>query len=142
MNETNHLNHPNQIDAILKETQALGFDMASEPLTGVFLRTLTASKPGGRFLEIGTGTGLSAAWLLDGMDESSTLLTVDNDPAVTAVAEKYLGSDPRVTVVTKDGALLLKEIKGEWYDLIFVDSWPGKYNDLDLALNLLEPGED
>jgi hypothetical protein len=39
--------------------------------TGLFLRTLAASKPAGRFLELGTGTGVATAWLLDGMDHAS-----------------------------------------------------------------------
>jgi predicted O-methyltransferase YrrM len=57
------------------------------------MRSLAASKPGGRLLELGTGTGLSTAWLLDGMDAGSRLLTTDNDPSCLAVAEKHLGSE-------------------------------------------------
>jgi predicted O-methyltransferase YrrM len=41
----------------------LDFGMASDPLTGALLATLAASKPGGRFLELGTGTGGATAWL-------------------------------------------------------------------------------
>ncbi|HTA44496.1 MAG TPA: hypothetical protein VK789_18735 [Bryobacteraceae bacterium] len=33
--------------------------MASEPLVGGLLRTLAASKPGGHFLELGTGKYMS-----------------------------------------------------------------------------------
>jgi predicted O-methyltransferase YrrM len=32
------------------------------------LRMLAASKPGGRFLELGTGTGIATAWLLKKID--------------------------------------------------------------------------
>jgi predicted O-methyltransferase YrrM len=53
-----------------------------EPLVGAMLLTLAASKPGGRFLELGTRAGLAAARLLDGMDGRSTLISVDNDGAV------------------------------------------------------------
>jgi predicted O-methyltransferase YrrM len=53
--------------------------MASEPKTGAFLAALAASKPGGRLLELGTGTGLGAAWLLAGMDAAARLDTVDAD---------------------------------------------------------------
>ena len=65
---------------IERATQQAGFTMASDPLTGSLLRTLAASKPGGRLLELGTGTGLSTAWILDGMDTAATLTSVDNDP--------------------------------------------------------------
>jgi len=61
------------------------------------LRTLVASKPGGRFLELGTGTGIATAWLLEGMDERSTLISVDNDGAVQSVARDSLGADNRLT---------------------------------------------
>jgi hypothetical protein len=45
---------------------ALGFPMPSEPRTGAFLRALCAGKPGGNLLELGMGTGLVTAWMLDG----------------------------------------------------------------------------
>ena len=51
--------------------------MASDPQTGSFLRALAASKPAANLLELGTGTGLSAAWLLDGMDATSQLDSVE-----------------------------------------------------------------
>jgi len=35
--------------------------MASEPLVGALLRTLAASKSGGRLLELGTGTGIATS---------------------------------------------------------------------------------
>jgi len=56
--------------------------MASELKVGALLAVLAASKPGGRLLELGTGTGHGTAWLLSGMDETSHLDTVDTDQAV------------------------------------------------------------
>src|SRR5262245_22055335 len=70
---------PPTLDAILAETSALGFTMASEPKVGALLAALAASKPAGRLLELGTGTGHGTAWLLLGMDQRSTLDTVDSD---------------------------------------------------------------
>jgi len=70
---------PSAHPAILLDTETLGFKMASEPQIGSLLRTLAASKPGGRLLELGTGTGVGTAWLLDGMDAAARLETVDND---------------------------------------------------------------
>ena len=78
--------------------------MASEPRTGALLAALAASKPGGRLLELGTGTGLGTAWLLSGMDTDARLDTVDTDREVVAVARRHLGSDPRVTFHVMDGA--------------------------------------
>ena len=114
--------------------------MASEPQTGSLLRTLAASKPSGRFLELGTGTGVGTAWLLAGMDAGSRLDSVDNDAAVSAVARRHLGHDSRVTFHLSDGAQFLSRIAQERFDFIYADTWPGKFTHLDLALSLLRPG--
>ncbi|HEY2720855.1 MAG TPA: hypothetical protein VGI82_03980 [Chitinophagaceae bacterium] len=47
------------------ETKSLGSTMASDVLTCSLLRTLAASKPSGKFLELGTGTGLATSWILE-----------------------------------------------------------------------------
>ena len=49
---------------------------------GALLRLMASMKPGGRLLEIGTGTGVSTCWLLDGMDSTAKLTTVDINPKV------------------------------------------------------------
>ncbi len=125
----------------MRDTAAVGFGMASEPLTGALLRTLAAGKPQGRFLELGTGTGVATAWLLDGMDSASTLVTVDSDPAVVAIARRHLGDDARVSFYVGDGNVLLASLAGKGsFDLIFADTWPGKYDHLEDALALLKRG--
>ncbi len=80
--------YPEALDSIINDTRAMGFDMASDPRTGSLLRTLSTSKPNGEFLELGTGIGLSAAWILSGMDRNSTLTSVDNDPEAQGIALK------------------------------------------------------
>ena len=134
------MNVPAALAYIEDETQQFGFPMASERDTGALLRTLAASKPGGRLLELGTGTGLSTCWLLDGMDEHSRLLSVDNDDAVLAVARTHLGADTRLTITCADGEEYLDSLHGQSFDLIFADTWPGKFFALDNALNLLKGG--
>lgn len=131
---------PPSLAAILHDTEALGFKMASEAQTGSLLRTLAASKPGGRLLELGTGTGVGTAWLLDDMDAESRLVTVDNNDAAVAVARKHLGCDTRVAFELVDAEWFLRGRAGERFDLVFADAWPGKFTDLDLALALVAPG--
>jgi predicted O-methyltransferase YrrM len=140
MNDVEMNRAPAACDAILSETNALGFDMISESKVGAFLAALAASKPGGRFLELGTGTGHGTAWLLSGMDSKSSLDTVDTDPNVVAVAERHLGSDRRVTFHIADGAEFIKRAQKRGFDLIYADAWPGKFTHLDEALELLRPG--
>lgn len=128
------------LDHISSETSASGFTMASDPQTGALLAALTASKPGGRILELGTGTGIGTAWLLSGMDAAATLDTVDVDEAVVAIARRHLGSDPRVTFHVLDGADFIARSPKARYDLIYADAWPGKFSHLDEALALLNVG--
>lgn len=132
---------PSALAAIERDTQAIGFTMASDVWTGSLLRTLAATKPGGSLLELGTGTGLATSWLLDGMDANSTLLSVDNDQAVVSVARRHLG-DRRVTFAVDDGAACIVALATEHrtFDLVFADTWPGKYTHLDEALQLVKAG--
>lgn len=124
---------------IRARTTALGFDMPSEANTGALLRLLAASKPGGRMLELGTGTGLATAWLLDGLDASSSLTSVDIDPLVQEIAREVL-TDDRLRFVLADGLDYVREQGAESFDLIFADAWPGKYEGLDETLALLRRG--
>jgi predicted O-methyltransferase YrrM len=134
------LRQPAALAAILERTAALGFNMASEPLTGALLQTLAASKPGGRMLEIGTGTGISAAWLLSGMDAASTLVSVDADARPQQIAKELLGGDARLEIVTEDGLTFLQRDHTARFDLVFADAMPGKYEGLEHALAVVKPG--
>jgi len=140
MEDTEITHVPAAVPAIPHDTRELGFRMASGPQTGSLLRCLAASKPGGRLLELGTGTGLGTAWLLAGMDACSKLETVDNDEVAQAVARKHLAADRRVRFHIADGGEFLRNRVDHRFDLIFADAWPGKFHDLDLALSCLASG--
>jgi len=128
------------IEQIEKESQAIGFDQISDKKVGTLLSTLCASKPNGNFLELGTGTGLSTIWMLEGMDSGSTLISVDSDQKVLNIAQKYLSKEKRVTFRCTKGEEVIDEIKKGSIDIIFADTWPGKYHYLDEALALLKIG--
>jgi predicted O-methyltransferase YrrM len=140
VNDSGFRHAPAAIEAILVDTAALGFTMASEPKTGALLAALAASKPGGRLLELGTGTGLGTAWLLSGMDAASHLDTIDTDPKVVAIARTHLEKDVRVTFHVMDGADFIGSSARDRYDLIYADAWPGKFTHLDETLSLLRVG--
>jgi len=61
MNDLELTRTPQAFDAIARDTEAFGFTMVSEPKVGAFLAALAASKPGGRLLELRTGTGHGTA---------------------------------------------------------------------------------
>jgi predicted O-methyltransferase YrrM len=140
MDDTANLQFPKRLPGILQATAASGFPMASDVQTGSLLKTLAASRPAARFLELGTGTGLSTAWILAGMDAASTLVTVDNDTAVQSIAKRFLEEDARVTFLCMDGVTFLESHAGPQFDFLFADTWPGKYTHLEQALDLLKPG--
>ncbi len=133
------LNEPKSISEIWVDTHALGFDMPSDSQACSLLRVLAASKPSARFLELGSGTGLSTAWILNGMDARSHLTTMDNDPILLSVLERHLGHDPRLSVVCADADEWLNTLIPASFDFIFADTWAGKYRLLETALALLRP---
>lgn len=139
MDDTEIIRVPPVVEAIEQDTQRMGFTMASDRRTGSLLRVLAAAKPAGRFLELGTGTGIATAWLLAGMDSSSKLDSVDQDPTVQEVAKRHLDDDSRVMFHVAKGEQFLVEARTP-YDLIFADSWAGKFNNLNAALSLLRVG--
>ena len=142
MNNLGNIELPEIVQKILAKTEEIGFPMVSEPLVGYLLRTLVASKISGYFLELGTGTGIATGWILDGMDAQSKLLTVENDPALIDIAWEYLGEDKRIIFHVGDGADFMEKLNSqeEQFDLIFADTWAGKYTHLNEAIQVLKPG--
>jgi predicted O-methyltransferase YrrM len=121
-------------------TKLSGFTMASDVLTCSLLKTLAASKPAGKFLELGTGTGLSTAWILDGMDKESVLTSIDNDSKFLEIAQSFLGDDSRLNLIHTDGAEWVEKNRNQKYDYIFADTWHGKYLMLEEVLAMLNKG--
>lgn len=132
--------YPKAYIAINEATADSEFSMASDVLTCSLLKTLAASKPGGAFLELGTGTGLSTSWILDGMDESSTLISIDNDDKFLSIAKRFLADDHRLTLESTDGGDWVQRNMEQKFDYIFADTWHGKYLMLDEVIDMLNPG--
>jgi predicted O-methyltransferase YrrM len=114
--------------------------MTSEVSTCSLLKTLAASKPSGKFLELGTGTGMATAWILDGMDQNSSLISLDNDELLLNIAKDNLGIDKRLQLVCADGGDWLTRNAHQKFSYIFADTWHGKFLLLDEALAMLETG--
>ena len=114
--------------------------MPSDELAGSLLRTLVATKPGGRFLELGTGMGLSLSWMVDGMDHPSHLVSVDNDQELIDLVSPEFEQETNVSITCSDGAQWITDYTGPAFDLIFADAWPGKYELLEETFALLKPG--
>lgn len=140
MNQEINQAYPKAYWDIDKATIESGFTMASDALTCSLLKTLAVTKPACKFLELGTGTGLSTSWILEGMDTASTLISIDNDDRFLVIAQQFLGNDKRLELVCIDGADWFEQNKHLKFDYIFADTWHGKYLLLDEAIAMLNPG--
>ena len=140
MNQAHIPHQPAHYPALLAKCEELGFTMPSDIYIGTLLQTLIASKPGGNILELGTGIGLSLCWMIEGLDEQAHLISLDNDPQLTEIAQAFFGSDERVELVCEDGSEWIKRNQGASFDLIFADAWPGKYSELEEVLAMVKPG--
>lgn len=73
------------------------------------------------------------------MDQQSNVLSLDNDEKLTAVVKSIIDNE-RVTILCADGDEWIKDNAHQQYDLIFADTWPGKYRLLEETIELLKPG--
>jgi predicted O-methyltransferase YrrM len=131
---------PALVRAAAEKAEAAGFAYSCDPDVGRLLSVLAAGVPaGGRVLEIGTGTGVGTAWLVDGLMPRTdvTVVTVEHDPARAGRARQ--GDWPGFVAFRTGDAL--EELPGlGTFDLIFADSPAGKQERLDLTLAALRPG--
>jgi predicted O-methyltransferase YrrM len=135
----NNIVLPKWYSEIKTGSEKISFSMPSDLQTGSLLRTLSATKKEGHFLELGTGTGLSLAWMVEGMSENSKLISIDNSDEYQNIAKKYFQKS-NISFVCEDAEKWILNYKGLKFDLIFADAWPGKYVVLDETLNLLNSG--
>ena len=94
---------PRNYNEILQKSEEVGFTMSSDLYIGALLKILVASKPSGNFLELGTGLGLSLSWISDGMDETSKVISVDNDSKFTDLVTGFFQNNKNVFIFCADG---------------------------------------
>lgn len=130
---------PPRVRAALVEAEQRGFGRSCSLEVGRLLRMLAATRPGGRLAELGTGTGVGAAWLLAGMDGTARLLTAELDADRAEAARCVLAGDERAQVRRGDWRELLPDGP---FDLIFSDCAPAKREteNLELLVKALRPG--
>lgn len=130
---------PALVGAALERARASGFAYSCDPEVGRLLAVLAAAVPeGGRVLEIGTGAGVGAAWLVSGLLPRTdvTLTTVEQDERTAEVAAG--GDWPGFVEFRVGDALELLPGLGA-YDLVFADAVAGKHVGLDLTVAALGP---
>lgn len=131
---------PEKYKSIIEKSQEIHFEMYSQEDLGILLRFLTASKKEARVLELGTGTGLALSWILDGLGEKGVVVSVEKEAQYLELAASFFGEDSRLQLVHQDAHLWVNENKTARFDLIFADTWTGKFTELETVLNMVKPG--
>ena len=116
-----------------------------DPVTGSLLRLLAATGAAKAVVELGTGAGVSALWLLRGMTPDGVLTTVDPETEHQRLAKQSLNEagygSGRVRLIAGEALNVLPRLSDAAYDLVFCDAVRSENLDyLAAALRLLRPG--
>lgn len=123
-------------------TQAVP-QMIAGPLQGRFLALLTRISRAKRILEIGTFVGYSALCFAEALPEDGKIITIDCDPGIRAIAEKWFSQvsfGRKIRLMMGDASKILASLSGT-FDLVYIDADKvnyGKY--YDAVWNKVRPG--
>lgn len=126
------------------EARAEGIPIV-QPEVGQLLLCLARLRGARRVLEVGTATGYSALWLIQGLGQEGTLTTIELDPVRARKAREnfqrwFGGSTGPIALLEGDALEILPSLQGP-FDLIFVDAAKGQYPEfLQQVERLLVPG--
>lgn len=125
------------VGAARRAAEVAGFTLSCSDATGRLLRLLAARCRDGLLLEVGTGCGVGAAWIVSGMGPGCRLHTFELDERRAHVARDVLGPLGRVEVHTGDWRAV---DLGAPVELAFVDARSGKWEDQQAIVDRLAPG--
>jgi predicted O-methyltransferase YrrM len=100
-----------------------GFERSCIPEVGRLLGVLAGHVTHGVVGEIGTGTGIGAAWMVANMATTAHFVTVESDAERAAISRKLLRNQPNARVIHGDWRAILAYGP---FDLLFVDAEPAK----------------
>jgi predicted O-methyltransferase YrrM len=113
-----------------------GFEGSCDASVGRVLRMLTALARG-KALDLGTGFGVSAAWMLDGLDAERRLVTVDDRAERCERVQSLFSPFANVTLLCGDWREALAHGP---FGIAFVDAAPAKDEGVDDVVDALHVG--
>ena len=127
-------------DFFKSQARARGVELGTKdttPGSGAFLRYLAFTLKAQSVVEVGTGSGVGALWLLDGMLESGTLTSIDDEMEHTQIA-KLAFADADITqgryrLITNTVVDVISKLTDRAYDLVVV-----RHNPEDLSFVISE----
>jgi predicted O-methyltransferase YrrM len=130
---------PAMVRAAIDRAEAAGFQLSCDLRVGQLLAVLSAAvRPGGRILELGTGTGVGLAWIVYGLGSRTDVevlsVELSSDLAAVAAAAEW---PPFVRLQIADALEVVA--RRERYDLIFADAQGGKWEGLHDTIASLRP---
>jgi len=109
----------------------------STPGTGAFLRYLAFTLKAQSVVEVGTGSGVGSLWLLDGMLESGTLTSIDDEMEHTQIAKLAFAeadiASSRYRLITNSVVDVVSKLTDRAYDLVVL-----RHNPEDLSYIISE----
>jgi predicted O-methyltransferase YrrM len=124
----------------LELERELGFERSSIPEVGRFLHVLAGQRGRARVGEIGTGTGVGAAWIVSALPPPVPFVTVELDASRAAAASRLFTEDENAKVLHGDWHELMPPEAP--FDLLFYDGGGKQRPELDgdEVIDLLAPG--
>ena len=127
-------------DFFKSQARARGVELGTTDTTsgsGAFLRYLAFTLKAQSVVEVGTGSGVGSLWLLDGMLESGTLTSIDDEMEHTQIAKLAFAdaeiSPVRYRLITNSVLDVISKLTDRAYDLVVV-----RHDPQDLAFVISE----
>lgn len=113
--------------------------------TGAALRALAATISARSVVEIGTGTGVAASWLLEGMASDGVLTSIDVEAEYQRAAREAFAlaeiRPARTRLIAGRALDVLPRLADGAYDLVLVDTDPSEaVETVEQAWRVLRPG--
>ena len=112
-------------DFFKSQARARGVELGTTdttPGSGAFLRYLAFTLKAQSVVEVGTGSGVGSLWLLDGMLESGTLTSIDDEMEHTQIAKLAFAeadiAQGRYRLITNTVVDVISKLTDRAYDLV------------------------
>jgi len=120
------------LEAVTRDTHVhiLNPHMLSGHVQGRALSMMSHMIRPKRILELGTFTGYSALCLAEGLAEDGELLTVEHNDELEETITHNIERSPlgkKIRLVIGDAKEVLPELKGQLFDLVFIDADKREY---------------